>query len=310
MDDLIVIAPMPPRVMAALDGNFTVHKYWESQDKNAFLAAHDKTTLMATNGHDGCNAGMMDALPSLKTISSFGVGYDGIDVAAAHDRGINVTNTPDVLNDAVAELAMGLMLSLCRRIVDADRFTREGKFTKGGYPLTSELTGATLGILGLGRIGKEIARRAQAFKMQVVYHGRNEQPHEPFPYYSNLEDMAADADWIIAVVPDTAATRKIVDRKVLQALGPQGSIVNLGRGSLIDEPVLVEMLKSGEVGGAALDVFEEEPKMSPEFWDLSNVVLSPHQGSATDKTRRAMGDLVVQNLLRAKAGRPLISAVG
>lgn len=310
MDDLIVIAPMPPRVMATLDENFTVHKYWESQDKSTFLTTHGDTRLMATNGHDGCSAEMMDALPSLKTISSFGVGYDAIDVEAARARGISVANTPDVLNDAVAELAMGLMLSLCRRIVDADAFTREGKFTEGGYPLTSELTGATLGILGLGRIGKEIARRAQAFKMQVVYHGRNKQMHEPFPYYSSLEDMAADADWIIAVVPDNAATRKIVDRKVLQALGPQGAIVNLGRGSLIDESVLLEMLKSGELGGAALDVFEEEPKMSPDFWELSNVVLSPHQGSATVKTRAAMGDLVVQNLLRAKAGRPLISAVG
>lgn len=310
MNDLIVIAPMPPHVMTALEENFSVHKYWESTDKKSLLSKHSTTALMATNGHDGCDAEMMDALPALKTISSFGVGYDGIDVEAAQARGINVTNTPDVLNDAVAELAIGLMLSLCRRIVDADSFTRQGKWLDGGYPLTAELTGATLGILGLGRIGKDIAKRAQAFKMQVVYHGRNEQPDEPYPYYDKLEEMAANVDWIIAVAPDNPATRKIVNRKVLTALGPQGSIVNLGRGSLIDEPVLLEMLKSGEVGGAALDVFDEEPKMSKEFWDLSNVVLSPHQGSATVKTRTAMGNLVVQNLLRAKAGRPLISPVG
>lgn len=310
MEKLIMVAPMPPKVLAALSENFTVLRFWEAEDKVAFLNDSGDVKLMATNGHNGCDSAMMDALPSLKTISSFGVGYDGIDVDAARTRGITVTNTPDVLNDAVAELSIGLMLALCRRIVDADKYTRDGKWLERGYSLTAELTGAKLGILGLGRIGKEIARRAQAFKMQVVYHGRTEQPHEPFQYYDTLEGMAADVDWIIAVVPDTFATRKIVNRKVMKALGANGAIVNLGRGSLIDEPVMVEMLKSGELGGAALDVFDEEPKMSSDLWELPNVVLSPHQGSATHKTREAMGNLVVQNLLRAKDNRPLISPIG
>ncbi|MEH6836185.1 MULTISPECIES: 2-hydroxyacid dehydrogenase [Falsihalocynthiibacter] len=310
MNDLIMIAPMPPKVMADLSESFTILKYWEAVDKKTFLSNCAHVKFMATNGHVGCDDAMMDAFPNLKVISSFGVGYDGIDVTAARKRGISVTNTPDVLSDAVAELALGLMLSLCRRIVDADSFTRQGKWLEGGYPLTGELTGATVGILGLGRIGKEIARRAQAFKMQVVYHGRNPQAYEPFPYYASLEEMAAASDWIVAVVPDNVATRKLVDRKVLTALGPKGAIVNLGRGTLIDEPVMVEMLQSGALGGAALDVFELEPKMSPDLWKLPNVVLSPHQGSATEKTRIAMGDLVVQNLLRAKEGRPLVSPVG
>lgn len=310
MEDLIMIAPVAPKVMAALSDNFTIIKYWEATDKKEFLSNLKGVKFMATNGHDGCNAALMDALPALNTISSFGVGYDGIDVKAANERGIRVTNTPDVLNDAVAELSIGLMLALCRRIVDADTYTRNGKWLDSNYPLTGELTGATLGILGLGRIGKEIARRAQAFKMHVVYHGRSEQEYEPYPYYDNLEEMATNCDWIIAVVPDNAATRKLVDRKVLKALGPEGAIVNLGRGSLIDEPVMIEMLKSGELGGAALDVFEEEPKMSEDLWKMPNVVLSPHQGSGTHKTRVAMGELVVQNLLRAKANRPLISEVG
>ncbi|WP_380057349.1 2-hydroxyacid dehydrogenase [Falsihalocynthiibacter sp. SS001] len=310
MTDLIMTAPMPPKVMEDLAEHFTIHKLWEAEDKAAFLAECSQVEFMATGGHSGCDAALMDALPSLRTISSFGVGYDGIDVKAAHERGINVTNTPDVLNDAVAELAMGMMLALCRRIVDADKFVREGKWPDGGYALTGELTGAKVGILGLGRIGKEIARRAQVFKMQVAYHGRNKQPYEPYEYYSDLTEMAKDVDWIIAVVPDNPATRKLVNRDVLHALGPNGAIVNLGRGTLIDEEVMLEMLKSGELGGAALDVFDQEPKMSPEFWELPNVVLSPHQGSATVKTRIAMGDMVVENLIRAKDNRPLLSPIG
>lgn len=310
MDDLIMMSKMRPVVMEAIAKSFTILPYWEASDKAAFLAANAHVRFMATNGHTGCDAATMAALPALELISSFGVGTDGIDLKAAQEHGIHVTNTPDVLNDAVAELAIGLMLSLCRRIVDADRFTRDGKWLEAGYPLTGELTGATVGILGLGRIGKEIATRAQAFKMQVVYHGRTKQPFTPYRYYDDLEEMAAACDWIIGVVPDSPATRGMVNRAVLTALGPKGGIVNVGRGTLIDEAAMLELLQNGGLGGAGLDVFVEEPKMSPEFWSLPNVVLSPHQASATDKTRNAMGDLVVRNLTRAQAGLPLISPVG
>ena len=309
MDDLVMIGPMQPSVMASLEKNFEIHRYWEAGNKVEFLTQNPATRFLATNGHDVCSAEIMDALPNLEIISCYGVGTDAIDLQAAKDRGIRVTNTPEVLSDAVAELALGMMLGLCRRIVDADQFIRDGKWTSGGYPLTGELTGSTIGILGLGRIGKEIARRAQAFKMQVVYHGRTEQRFEPFPYYANLEDMARDVDWLVAVVPGGASTTKLVDRNVLKALGPKGAVVNLGRGSLIDEAAMIELLKSGELGGAALDVFEEEPKMSEELWSMPNVVLSPHQGSATEKTRWAMGDLVVRNLLAHQNGMPTITPV-
>lgn len=307
MDDLVMMGPMLPSVTEALAKSFTIHRYWEADDKDAFLRDHKATRFMATA--NGCTASVMEALPGLELISSFGVGTDSIDLQAAKARSINVTNTPDVLNDAVAELAIGLMLSLCRRIVHSDTFVRDGKWLEGRYPLTGELTGAKVGILGLGRIGKEIARRAQAFKMQVVYHGRSEQRFEPYPYYADLEEMARDVDWIIAVVPGTPATNGLVSRSVLKALGPKGAMVNLGRGSLIDETAMLDLLKSGDLGGAALDVFAEEPKMSEEFWELSNVVLSPHQGSATEKTRWAMGDMVVRNLSAHQAGNPLISPV-
>jgi len=309
MDDLVMIGPMMPNVMQAVAENFDIHRYWQADDKAAFLKQHQAARFLATDGHLGCSAALMDALPNLEIIACYGVGTDSIDLDAAKQRGIRVTNTPDVLSDAVAELAMGLMLALCRRISDADRFVREGKWPNGGYPLTGELTGATIGILGLGRIGKEIARRAQAFKMQVVYHGRTRQRFEPYPFYDNLEEMAHDADWLVSVVPGGDATTGLVNRQVLQALGPKGVVVNLGRGSLIDEPAMIELLKSGDLGGAALDVFENEPAMPQELWSMPNVVLSPHQGSATEKTRWAMGDLVVRNLRAHQAGMPAITPV-
>ncbi len=309
MDDLIVTGPMLLNVMDELEQSFTVHKYWEATDRQKLLASLPDTRFLATDGHVGCSAQIMDQLPKLEMISSFGVGVDAIDLSAAKARGIRVANTPGVLNDAVAELALGLMLALSRRIVDADKHIRRGDWLTGGYPLTQELTGKTVGILGLGRIGKEIARRAQAFKMQVVYHGRNEKEFEPYVYYENLEEMAKDVDWLVGVVPGDASTAGLVDGKIMKALGPKGALVNLGRGSLIDEAVMVEMLKSGELGGAALDVFEDEPKVPEELRAMSNVVLSPHLGSATTKTRWAMADLVVRNLLAHKNGLPLITPV-
>jgi lactate dehydrogenase-like 2-hydroxyacid dehydrogenase len=295
--------------MEALEKEFRVHRYWEATDKTAFLKSQTNTRFVASSGHAKLDGAMMDQLPALEIISNFGVGVDAIDLKAARTRNIRVTNTPEVLNDAVAELALALMLATCRRIVDADAHVRSGKWPNGNYPLTGELTGGTVGILGLGRIGKEIARRCQAFKMQVVYHGRTKQRFEPFPYYDNLIDMARDVDWLVAVVPGDTGTIGLVSREVLEALGPTGAFVNVGRGTLVDEPAMLDLLKSGKLGAAGLDVFAEEPKMSPEFWDLPNVVLSPHQGSATTKTRWAMGDLFVRNLLAHRDGNPLITPV-
>jgi lactate dehydrogenase-like 2-hydroxyacid dehydrogenase len=251
----------------------------------------------------------MDRLPELEIIANFGVGYDTIDTKAARERNIRVTNTPNVLNDAMAEITIGLMIALARRLPQADQYVRQGKWPGGAFPLQSELNGKTVGILGLGRIGKEIATRCQAMRMRVVYHGRHRQELEPFVYYSSLADMARDSDWLVLVAPGGKSTEKIVSREVLEALGPEGRIVNMGRGTLVDEAAMVEMLVSGQLGGAALDVFENEPRVPEALFALDNVVLSPHQGSATHQTRQQMGALVVKNLEAHFAGEPLLSAV-
>ena len=292
---------------AALAAKYTVHKLHEATDRDALLAA----VAGKVRGIAGGNVGpeLMDRLPKLEIIANFGVGYDSIDTRAARDRNIRVTNTPNVLNDAVAEIAIGLMIALARRIPQADQFVRQGNWPNGNFPLLSELNGKTLGILGLGRIGKEIAVRAQAMKMRVVYHGRHRQADEPFVFYDNLTGMARDADWLLIIAPGGKGTEKIVSREVLTALGPQGYLVNMARGTLVDEAAMVEMLASKQLGGAALDVFEKEPQVPEALFALDNVVLSPHQGSATNQTRNKMGALVVANLDAHFAGEPLHSAV-
>jgi len=291
----------------ALAERYIVHKLHEQADKNGWLAANG--ARIRAHAGSGVQAELMDKLPNLEIIASFGVGYDNIDTAGAKARNIRVTNTPDVLNDAVAELTLGLMISLARRIPQSDQFVRQGKWPSGGFGLFSELTGKTVGILGLGRIGKEIATRLQAMKMRVVYHGRKQQPNTPYIYYDSLEDMARDSDWLVVIAPGGKGTQGIVSRKVLEALGPKGYIVNVARGTLIDEPAMLDLLQSGGLGGAALDVFVDEPKVPEALLALDNVVLSPHQGSATHQTRDAMGALLVANLERHFAGEPLISAV-
>lgn len=292
---------------AALAERYTVHKLHEQADPKAWLAANG--SRIRAHAGSGVQADLMDALPNLEIIASFGVGYDNIDTKAAKARNIRVTNTPNVLNDAVAELTIGLMISLARRIPQGDQYVRQGKWPGGAMPLFSELTGKTVGILGLGRIGKEIAARAQAMKMRVVYHGRHRQPSEPHIFYDNLVDMARDSDWLVIIAPGGKGTERMVSREVLTALGPKGMLVNVARGTLVDEPAMLELLQNGGLGGAALDVFENEPHVPSGFLALDNVVLSPHQGSATHQTRDAMGALLVANLDAHFAGEPLISAV-
>ncbi|MEQ1769006.1 MAG: 2-hydroxyacid dehydrogenase [Devosia sp.] len=291
----------------ALAERFTVHKLHEAADPDALLTKVRDNVRGIAGGNVGPQ--LMDKLPQLEIIANFGVGYDTIDTKAARERNIRVTNTPNVLNDAVAEITIGLMIALARRIPQTDQYVRQGKWPGGAYSLLTELNGKTVGILGLGRIGKEIAVRAQAMKMRVVYHGRKRQADEPFVYYDKLVDMARDSDWLIIIAPGGKGTEKIVDRQVLEALGPEGFIVNMARGTLIDEPVMVEMLQSGKLGGAALDVFDKEPQVPEALFALDNVVLSPHQGSATHQTRDKMGALVVANLDAHFAGEPLPSAV-
>ena len=299
--------PLHKSCMAALDENFTVHRLWEAKDREALPAELGPRIRGIAGGNVG--PALMDKLPKLEVIANFGVGYDSIDTAAARLRNIRVTNTPNVLNDAMAEITIGLMISLARKLPQADAFVRAGKWTAGGFPLQRELNGKTLGILGLGRIGKEVALRAQAMRMRVVYYGRSRQPREPYVYYDNLVGMARDVDWLVAIAPGGKETEKLVSRQVLEALGPEGFFVNMGRGSLADEPALVELLQSRALGGAALDVFLDEPRVPEALFGLDNVVLSPHQGSATTETRDAMGALVVANLVAHFKGDPLLTPV-
>ncbi|RYE09467.1 MAG: 2-hydroxyacid dehydrogenase [Hyphomicrobiales bacterium] len=291
----------------ALAARYTVHRLHEAADEAALLAEVGPR-IRGIAGH-AASRELMEKLPKLEIVANFGVGYDGVDVVAARERGVRVTNTPNVLNDAVAEIAIGLMIALARRIPQTDRFVRQGKWLQGGYPLLTELNGKTVGILGLGRIGKEIAARAQAMKMRVVYHGRKRQADEPFVFYDKLVDMARDSDWLVLMAPGGKGTEKIVSREVLEALGPQGSLVNMARGTLVDEAALVELLQNGKLGGAALDVFEKEPEVPEALFALDNVVLSPHMGSATHQTRNKMGALVIANLEAQFAGDTLPSAV-
>lgn len=309
MVDILMPRPVLASVEESLTSEYTVHRLWQAEDKDAFLREVGPKIRGIATFH-GASAELMDACPNLEIVSSFGVGYDAVDVEHARAKGIHVSNTPSVLDDAVAEITFGLMLALCRRIPQADAYLRAGRWvSEGPHPFTGELTGATVGILGLGRIGKEFARRAQAFKMRVVYHGRTEQPFQPYQYYDDLEAMARDVDWLVCIAPGGPATRRIVSRRVMEALGPKGGLVSIGRGTSVDEPAMVELLQSGALGGAALDVFEDEPNVPEALFALDNVVLSPHQGSATHKTRWAMGDLVVRNLRAHFAGEPLISPV-
>jgi lactate dehydrogenase-like 2-hydroxyacid dehydrogenase len=311
MTDILMTGPMHPRVHEGLEERFTVHKLHEADDTNAFLAqVGDRIRGVATSGGKGIPVETLERLPNVEIIACYGVGYDAIDTAYCRRHGIRVTNTPDVLTDAMAEITLGLMIALARKLPQADAYVRAGRWAReGDHPLTGELTGKTVGIYGLGRIGKEVARRAQAFKMRVVYHGRTQQRFEPYPYYADLAAMAREVDWLVSIVPGGQGTRHSIDRAVLDALGPEGMLVNVGRGSTVDEPELVKALQEGRLGGAALDVFENEPKVPEALFSMDNVVLSPHQGSATHKTRWSMGDLVVRNLAAHFDGLPAITPV-
>lgn len=305
--DVLITQPQIKSCLEALDANFTVHNLAKAADPAAMLAEVGPRIRAIAGGK--VSTKMLEQLPALEIIANSGVGYDSIDVETAKARGIRVTNTPNVLNDAVAEITLGLMIALARRIPQADRFIRDGKWAQGAYPNLAELNGKTVGILGLGRIGKEIATRAQAMKMRVVYHGRTKQVQEPYLYYPNLLDMARDVDWLVVIAPGSKQTDKIISREIMTALGPKGMLVSMARGAMVDQAAMVEMLTDGSLGGAALDVFEKEPHVPEALFGLDNVVLSPHQGSKTVETRTAMGALLVDNLLAHFAGNPLISPV-
>jgi hydroxypyruvate reductase len=308
--DLLLVCPLFPATMAQLDAACTVHRYYEVADKDAFIAGLvDRVQAAATAGHVGMSVALMNQLPKLKIISCFGVGVDGIDVAAARKLGIAVTNTPDVLTECVADNAWALILSTMRRTVFNDKFVRAGNWLKGDAPLAHKVSGNRIGIIGLGRIGKAIARRAEAFGMKIGYHSRRRQPEVAYDYYNNVLDLARVAKILVLACPGGKETERIASREVIEALGRDGYLINVSRGSTVDEPALVDALVGGRLGGAGLDVFAAEPRVPEALLKLDNVVLQPHVSSGTVATRTAMGQLVVDNLAAWFARKPLLTQI-
>lgn len=310
MADLFLIGGATDIMLERLGEKFTIHKTNEMDDPEAWLAEHGaKITYVATNGHDGVKPAYMSALPNLKAISCYGVGYDAIDTDAAKAKGVVVTHTPNVLNAEVATTAVLLMLSCYRELLRDDEYARSGRWeAEGSAPLTRSADGQTVGILGLGRIGHAIADKLAPFGTTIVYHSRSKKDVD-YRYYDNLTDMARDVDTLICITPGGASTNKIVNRAVMDALGPQGTLINVSRGSVVDEQAMISALQDGRLGWAGLDVFEAEPKVPEALCALSNVVLLPHVGSATHETRAAMGALTVDNLLQHLETGTVISPV-
>ena len=270
----------------------------------------DDVTVIVCNGRPGVDAALMDSLPQLRAIVNFGAGYDAIDVTAARDRGIGVSNTPDVLNDTVADTALGLILDTLRRFPAADRYVRAGLWaTDGPFPYTRDLTGSRVGILGLGRIGSAIATRLRGFDCAIAYHNRHEIPDSPYRYAASPAELAADVDVLVVVTAGGPDTAHLVDREVLSALGPDGYLINVARGSVVDQDVLIEFLEQGRLAGAGLDVYAAEPDVPVRLWELDNVVLLPHMGSATARTRTAMATLAMRNLEEFLASGQLVTPV-
>lgn len=302
-----------PSLERQLNETYTVHRLPPAgAERDAFLAARGgEFDALVTSAQGGASAATIAALPKLRVISSFGVGLDQIDLAAAAQRGIPVGYTPDVLNDCVADLAFGLVLATGRRIPEGDRFVRAGRWEHKPatpFPLGRQVSGANLGIVGLGRIGRTIARRASGFDMDVRYHSRRAVEGVAWTYEPSLLELAKWADFLVVITAGGAGTRHLIDARVLDALGPQGFLVNVSRGTVVDEAALVQALQERRIAGAGLDVYEDEPRVPQALLALDNVVLLPHIASSTVQTREAMAKRVMDNLAAYFAGRPLPSA--
>jgi lactate dehydrogenase-like 2-hydroxyacid dehydrogenase len=293
--EVLVAGDLPAKTKRSLDDLFAVRR-----TEGAGIRG------LARGGHFTVDRGLMERMPKLEIVANFGVGYDGIDLACAAERGIVVTNTPDVLTEEVADTTLGLLLMTVRELSAAERYLRAGRWPSANYPLTGTLRDRTVGIVGLGRIGQAIARRLDAMQVPVVYHTRRRRPDVPYRYYADLAAMAADVDTLIVVVPGTAETQNMIDARILRALGGNGVLINIGRGISVDEPALIAALKDGTIRAAGLDVFADEPNVPAELIAMENVVLLPHVGSASVHTRDAMGQLVVDNLRSwFETGRPI-----
>ena len=310
--DVLLIGNKKARLVSGLESNTTLHYLIDAKDPDAFidsLAGKVRAIAIAYTSNK-LDAKFMQRLPKLEQISSFGVGYDHIDAKWAGEHGIVVTNTPDVLNEEVADTALGLLLCTLREFPQAERYLRAGKWVEKAYPLTkATLRDRTVGMVGMGRIGKAIAKRLEAFGVPVVYHSRKPQAGVSYKYYPNLIDMTRDVDTLMVIVPGGASTTNMINAEVLKALGPRGVLINMARGSVVDEPALIEALKNRTIYSAGLDVFAKEPQVPKELMEIDHVVLFPHLGSASEATRAAMDQLVVDNVLAWAAGKPPLTPV-
>ncbi len=309
--DVLAYGQSKKLVTDGLSKMFTVHAAESRGDLDRISpAVAERIKGVAVNGLVSADKAMMEKFPKLEIVSSFGVGYDHVDSAHARDHNIIVTNTPDVLTEEVADVALGLLISTLREFVKADRYLRSGQWTKSNYPLTvGSLRGRTVGMVGMGRIGQAIARRLEASLVPVVYHSRNPAAGVSYKHYPNIVEMAKAVDTLVVITPGGASTAKLVNAEVIAALGPTGVIVNVARGSVIDEQALIAALKDGKILGAGLDVFANEPNVPDELKALQNTVLLPHVGSASVSTRDAMDQLVVDNLIHWFSGKPPITPI-
>jgi lactate dehydrogenase-like 2-hydroxyacid dehydrogenase len=310
--DVLLVGSKKPVIVGGLKDKANVHVLFEAPDRDALIKSlADKVRALAVAyTADKIGAAFMQQFPKLEQISSFGVGYDHIDAKWAGEHGIVVTNTPDVLNEEVADTALGLLLSTVREFPQADRYVRAGKWPEKHYPLSkATLRNRTVGMVGMGRIGKAIARRLEAFGVPVVYHSRNSQSGVNYKYYPNLVAMARDVDTLMVIVPGGAATQNMINAEVLEALGPNGILINMARGTVVDEKALIKALKDRTIFSAGLDVFAKEPHVPSELLEMDHIVLFPHLGSASEATRAAMDQLVVDNLLAWAAGKPPLTPV-
>jgi hydroxypyruvate reductase len=309
--DVLALGPaftLLPKVMEEMQRYFTVH---HRRDYPTFLDDNlgDRIRALATEANRGARRDLLALLPKLEIISLFGVGVDLVDLAAARERNIPVTTTPGAVAREVADLAIGMMLASTRQIILADRFVRDGRWKQGPLPLGRSIHGKTLGLVGLGAIGRAIADRAVAFGMHVVYYGPRQKPDAPYPYVGDLIALAKATDVLMVACKGGPETHHLISAGVIAALGPEGTLINVARGSVVDEAALIAALETGTLGYAALDVFENSPNINEAFLTLPNVIVQPHQGSAARETREAMGLQVVDNLRAHFAGRQLPSPV-
>jgi D-3-phosphoglycerate dehydrogenase len=308
--DILMVGRYPDWEMPLFERDYVVHKLWLAEDRSRFLSeVGPLIRAVATNGVLGASAELIDACPKLEIIACFGVGFDAIDLDRARARGISVTNTPDVLTEDVADMAFALILASWRRIVEGEAFVRSGAWTKGGLPLGRSLNGKRLGVIGYGRIGRAIARRAPAFGMTVAYCDVAEDREAPHGYHPDPVSLARASDVLVAATAGGAGTRNLVNAAVFEALGPEGLFVNISRGTVVDEGALIAALEGKRIGAAALDVFWNEPNIDPRLLSFRNVIVQPHHASGTIEARKAMGKLVRDNLAAHFGGRPLLTPV-